>query len=161
MSAPAASGDVSISQGSRWVIFECHGRTFGVPLASVREIVPPHPFTPIPGCGPEVCGLIALRGRVVTVFDLGAALGLRSASDRPDHRLLLVEHGDRVVGLAVEEVLTVEHATVQSAGRPEEDTIGDGEAAGREFHALDVARVLNRLLAREDGIHGKKGADLR
>lgn len=160
--ALAADGDVSIPQGPRWVIFECQGRTLGVPLERVREIVPPHPLTPIPGCGREVCGLIALRGRVVTVFDLGASLGLRPASDRPDYRLLLIEHGNRVLGLAVEEVLTVEHATIRARGEGQAaETTGSGDAAGREFEALDVTRVLNRLLAREDGIHGKTGADLR
>ena len=49
---------------------------FGVAIERIREIIPARPYTPLPGSGPHVCGLINLRGRIVTVVDLGARLKL-------------------------------------------------------------------------------------
>ena len=89
----APEGVVSIP-APQWVVFACDGHRFGVPLALSREILPPRVFTRLPGCGPEVCGLLGLRGKVITVFDFGAVLGLRGATTFPDHRLLLLDHGE-------------------------------------------------------------------
>jgi purine-binding chemotaxis protein CheW len=110
-----------------WVIFGCSGQRFAIPLAQIREILLPQPITRLPGCGPEVCGLIGLRGRILTVFDFGAALGLRTAASVPEHRLLLVEHGGELVAGVVEEVLAVTHAEAP--------------------RVLDLDDLLGRLLA--------------
>lgn len=110
-----------------WVIFGCSGERFAIPLSQVREILLPQPTIRLPGCGPEVCGLTGLRGRILTVFDLGAALDLRPAASVPDHRLLLLEHGGEVVAGAVEEVFSITHDDAASV--------------------LDLEVLLGRLLA--------------
>ncbi len=110
-----------------WVIFGCSGERFAIPLSQVREILLPQPITRLPGCGPEVCGLVGLRGRILTIFDFGAALGLTPAASVQDHRLLMVEHRGEIVGGAVEEVLAVTHAEVP--------------------RVLDLDELLGRLLA--------------
>lgn len=81
------------------------GRSFALPLAVVREVVDPRPLTRVPGATDAVCGMINLRGTVVTVFDLGVLLDLPPAVPEPSHRLVLVEHRGRPVGLAVSDVL--------------------------------------------------------
>lgn len=86
----------------------------------------PQPVTRLPGCGPEVCGLVGLRGRILTVFDFGAALGLRPSVEAADYRLLMVEHGTELVAGAVDEVLAVSHETARM---------------------LDLDELLGRLLA--------------
>jgi chemotaxis signal transduction protein len=110
-----------------WVIFGCSGEEFAVPLSRVREILLPQPITRLPGCGPEICGLVGLRGRILTVVDFGAALGLTAAIATPDHRLLLVEYDGELVAGAVEEVHAVTHAEAP--------------------RILDLDEVLGRLLA--------------
>jgi chemotaxis signal transduction protein len=153
--ATAAPEGVAFQAAPEWVVFGCGGRRFALPLGQVREILMPRPFTRLPGCGPEVCGLIALRGRVITVFDFGAALGLGPAVRKSDHRLLLLEHGERLVGGAVETVHAVARAAVA-----EEDLergawrvlppgpVEKAPAAGADpiCLALDPAELLERLL---------------
>ncbi|MBI4409407.1 MAG: chemotaxis protein CheW, partial [Gemmatimonadetes bacterium] len=112
--------------------------------------------TRLPGCGPAVCGLIGLRGRVITAFDLGAALALRPSAARPDHRLLLVEYGPRLVALAVEEVvgvaraaareLPIEARALRLIDVDRDDLVGIGDLGERAFLALDTDRVIGRLL---------------
>lgn len=152
MDAPYATAGTATG----WVVFGCDGRVFGFPLERVREILLPRPFTRLPGCGPEVHGLIGLRGRVVTVFDLGATLGLRPSAGQPGPRLLLIECAGRLVGGVVEDVTTVQSVPVEPLGRRrsmlgglrvERDAVlGFGRIDGEPFLALDSDRILGELL---------------
>lgn len=143
------------SPATRWVVFSCERHLLGVPVGQVREIVPGRDATRIPGCGEVVAGLVNLRGRVVTVFDLGAALRLRPAAVLPEHLLLVLEREARPAALAVEHVLAVAHTPAPGlAVRAEDlraldvaaaDVLGVGEWEGRAFVALDAGTLMDRL----------------
>ena len=109
-----------------WLIISCSGVRRAIPLHYVREILEPLPYTRLPGCGPEVCGLIGFRGRIVTVFDIGSLLGLRPSRSIPDHRVLLFEDGAEPVAGAVDEVIMVAPTATEEV--------------------LDLGPVLDRLL---------------
>jgi chemotaxis signal transduction protein len=149
--APEGVAPVAAPQ---WLVFACGGHEFAVPLEWAREILPPREFTRLPGCGPEVCGLLGLRGRAVTVFDFGATVGLQPATAFPDYRLLLLEHEDRLTGFAVERIVAVAHAT-QEPGAEHEVRLNDDEVTGhgtleddgRRFLIIDPDALLRRLLA--------------
>ena len=123
----------------RRVLARCGSESVLIALDRITEILMPQPFTRIPGAGPEVCGLIGLRGRVLTVFDLCALLGGPPIDPARDHRILVVRAADRVVGLAVPEVATVAEG---GAGSVESGATGDG--APRE---LDLDRLIHPKLA--------------
>lgn len=128
-----------------WVVFSCEQMRYGVPLERVSEIITPRPFTRLPGAGREVCGLVGVKGHVITVFDLGVVLGLRSAAALPDHRLLLLELGGRRVGAAVETVVDIAPARIEpAAGAP--GHLGTGHMADATFIALDPQSLIGRLL---------------
>ena len=157
-SAQAPADDVvELVALPEWVVFACQGERFAVPLLSSREVVPPQPITRLPGCGPEVAGLIGLRGRVVTAFDLGVVFGLRSAQETADHRIIVLDHGDRVVAVVVDVVLGVareqaamlETVSAELVGMHFEpgDIVGVGKLEGSRYYALDTNRILSRLLA--------------
>ncbi|HSJ05669.1 MAG TPA: chemotaxis protein CheW [Longimicrobiales bacterium] len=118
----AAEAGTHAPAAPQWVVFVCSGRRFGFPLEHVREILTPAPFTRLPGAGPAVCGLIGLRGRLLTVLDAGVILGAAPAADTPDHRVLVLESGGRRVGAAVDGIVAVTRAPLDAPG---------GEAADR------------------------------
>ena len=140
----------------QWVVFACDGHWLAFPITKVREILPPREFTRLPGTGPEVCGLVGLRGRIVTVLDLGAIIGLRPSAAHEDHRLVLLEHDGRVIGMAVDSMVAVTRAAARdlSLGKEnravfdieKEEVIGVGSLEGRPFTALDPAPMIRRLL---------------
>jgi chemotaxis signal transduction protein len=137
------------SARARWVLFACAGQRFGLPLAQVREIVAPRQFTRLPGAGAEVCGLIGVRGRAVTVIDLGTVLGRRSSAARTDHRLLLLDLDERQVGVAVDEVMAILPAHVQAAEGAIAEmkaVLGTGSVDGETFLALDAVKLTEDLL---------------
>lgn len=130
---------------------------FAVSIDRIREIIPARPYTPLPGSGPHVCGLINLRGRIVTVVDLGARLRLAPASANPDHSIVIVEHRGKLAGLAVEEVariVSVDTAALQDAAdalralRIDRAYLrGVGETDGELFVAVDPDEILAPILS--------------
>lgn len=151
VSSNAADDDAAVSHPAhaRWVVFACAGRRYAFPLEHVSEIVAPRPVTRLPGVGPEVCGLIGVRGRAVTVLDFGAMMGAEPAATRPDHRLLLLELDQRHIGFAVDEMLAIRPAQVEAGGVVAvgtEAVLGTGVAEGEPFVALDPVRLTAALL---------------
>jgi chemotaxis signal transduction protein len=121
----------------RTVLFRAGGRTFGCAVDAVREIVPQRRATRLPGAPPAVQGLINLRGTIVTVVDLPLWLGGEVPAAR-DGSIVLVDHGPRVAGVAVDEVLDVQMIA------PEEvvGTLADRDGAVRGMGRLGDTVVI-------------------
>jgi len=144
-----------------WVLFSCGDRKFGAPLAISREVVPPQPLTRLPGCGPAVAGLMGLRGRVITVFDMGVVLGLSPSRLVEDHRTLVLEHGKRTIGVLVDGIHGIAHGFGAVLSEPpssmgeldaiRSDVVGVGTQGVITYYALACDRILDRLLA-DDGV---------
>jgi purine-binding chemotaxis protein CheW len=136
---------------ARTLLFRVAGSVYGCDIDRVREIVPHRRASRLPGAPPYVQGLINLRGTIVTVLDLGVRLASSGAAGRRDGRadehiegegdvgsasgrsIILVEHGSRVVGAAVDEVMDVQAIDVEPV------EAGSGEARG------GLVRGLGRL----------------
>ncbi|HEX8829956.1 MAG TPA: chemotaxis protein CheW [Longimicrobium sp.] len=140
----------------RVVLFVAGGHVFGVAIERIREIIPARPYTPLPGSGGHVCGLINLRGRIVTVIDLGARLRLPPSSAVPDHSIVIVDHHDRLVGMAVEEVARIVEVDPESLQTSAEALRslhvdraylrGVGEVDGEIFVAVDPDEIFSSIL---------------
>src|SRR5688572_29558867 len=90
---------------ARTLLFRVAGDVYGCDIDRVREIITFRRATRLPGAPPYVQGLINLRGTIVTVLDLGARLDpTRQPMRDAGGSIILVEHGARVVGVAVDEV---------------------------------------------------------
>ena len=77
---------------------------FGIPAAQIQEVVQPGTLTPVHHAPPWVSGIRNLRGRIVTVIDLKAKLGLGSLESGASNRILMVDSGGELLGLLVEGV---------------------------------------------------------
>jgi len=65
----------------QFVTFTVAGQMFGVPVLRVQDILQTHKIASIPLAPAEVRGSINLRGRIVTVIDVRARLGLEPVDD--------------------------------------------------------------------------------
>jgi purine-binding chemotaxis protein CheW len=156
---PAAAGapEGEAAAPERMVLFVVGEHRFAVPIARIREIIPARPYTPLPGSGAHVCGLINLRGRIVTVVDLGARLNLPPASRIPEHSIVIVEHRGKLAGLAVEEVARIvqvdpaslaDSAEVLRALRIDRAYLrGVGEVDDEIFVAIEPDEIFDPILA--------------
>jgi purine-binding chemotaxis protein CheW len=97
------SAEASSTRHAKVLLFSLAGHLHCAGLGSVREIIPLKPVTPLPGSPVQVCGLINLRGTIVTVLDATMSeYGVSSMA--PTASILLVELGTRVAGVVVDEV---------------------------------------------------------
>ena len=107
MASTRSAPDTTDAAAVRYLLFGVGGRLYGCEIDAVREIVPFRRCTRLPDAPRFVCGLINLRGTVVTVLDLGIRLG-DAPVDREEGSVILVEQGSRVVGLGVDRMRDVQ-----------------------------------------------------
>ena len=140
---------------TRTLLFRVAGSVYGCDIDTVREIVPWRRATRLPGAPPYVQGLINLRGTIVTVLDLGARLdpsrGIVHGEEGGSGSIILVEHGTRVVGAAVDEVMDVqaiEREPVEGAGDDARGGLvcGLGHLAGDVVVLLDIHMLITQVL---------------
>jgi chemotaxis signal transduction protein len=98
------------------------GRLFALPLDLVQEVLPLRPITPVPGADSAVAGIANVRGRVIAIVDLAAALRLTATGLGPDHRLIVLDQRGRQVGIGVVDVVRIARlpadAIIQAAADP-------------------------------------------
>lgn len=100
-----------------------------LPAESLVEVLPARPYARLPGAPSSVVGLVNRRGRMLTVIDLGVALGEDPSSTAEEHRVVVVASGGRELGLAVKDVLQITRDWWSGA---DEDVDGVEVEAGEE-----------------------------
>lgn len=134
---------------------------YGIPITAVREIVRVPALTEVPRSGPDLLGVINLRGEVLPVYDLKLRLRLQSSPSKvagPEGAPEAIPHGARVlvirggdlgdVGVLVDgvsEVLRMPDSELEPApaGTTERDCIvGLGRRGDQLCILLDLERAL-------------------
>jgi len=133
------------------IMFSLHGEHYGLPIASVREIIRYTPPRVTAAARGPVQGLINLRGRVVPVLDLSRRLG-RVLEVTDVTRILVIEVTNGVLGLIVDAVDCVVDVPADRIepipGAGSDDALGDEIAAidDRLVMLLDADRALGAVL---------------
>lgn len=144
-----------------YLAFSLDQECYGVPISAVREIVRVPLFTEVPRSGPDLLGVINLRGEVLPVYDLKLRLRLQAAPAKvagpeaaPESlprgaRVLVLRGGDLGdVGVLVDGVSEVvrfpdRELEPAPAGTTERDCIvGLGRRGDQLCILLDLERAL-------------------
>ncbi|MFZ1994221.1 MAG: chemotaxis protein CheW, partial [Solirubrobacteraceae bacterium] len=149
-----AGADARSALTRQLILFSLHGEHYGLPIASVREIIrytPPRVTATARGL---IQGLINLRGRLLPVVDLSGRLGqVLQVSEAT--RILVVEVSTGVLGLIVDTVDGVAQVAVDRIepipGAAADDALGQEIAAidDRLVMLIDPERALGRVLSGE------------
>ncbi len=108
-------------------MIEAGAQRFALELTAIREIVPAHAATRLPGSPAWVLGLFNLRGLVLTVIDLASRLGLEPG---PAASVVVLEVDDRTFGVRVDRVRTVANAEEATVEPVEAARAADGLVMG-------------------------------
>jgi|SRR6056297_1573118 len=130
--------------------FKVGEQEYSVDIMAVREIRSWTRATSLPHAPSYVRGVINLRGTVLPVVDLGVRLGIASAEPNERSIIIVVDLGDRAVGLrvdAVSDILAVPGSGLQS---PPELLADQADAFiraltivdGRMIRVLELTEVL-------------------
>ena len=92
---------------TQFISFAIGGDHYGVDIMSVREIKVWSLVTTIPKQPDFVRGVLNLRGVMVPIIDLRARFGQGLTDATPMHIVIIVQIGDRQVGLLADRVLDI------------------------------------------------------
>ena len=136
---------------TEYVTFTTAGQLFGLPIERVQDVFKPARMTRVPMAGPEIAGVLNLRGRIVTVINLGKRLDLAPQGDATAAMAIGIESGSESFGLlvdAVGEVLKLSESDREATPINLERKLARVAAGvfrldGQLLVVLDVDRVLD------------------
>lgn len=105
--AAASSATSSVVDGPQAVTFAVGDLRLALEVGCVREIVRGVTPVPVPHAPADVAGIIDWRGRLIPLIDLRTRFGLAEPGPREHARVVVVESGTRVFGLAVDKIHTI------------------------------------------------------
>jgi purine-binding chemotaxis protein CheW len=134
-----------------FVTFTIAGQLFGLPIGRVQDVFKPARVTRVPLAGPEIAGVLNLRGRIVTIIDMRSRLELMARADDRAPMAIGIETRSESFGLLVDAVGEV--LELPAAAREQNPINLDRKLAavsagvyrldGRLLVVLDIDRVLD------------------
>jgi len=95
-------------QHRSYLLFNLDDTRYGLPAEAVQEIFLLPALTSVPESGPEVCGVLNLRGQLLTVLNLRAWLGYPQQPNQLSQAVVLVQVSGQRLGLVVDTIQNVE-----------------------------------------------------
>ncbi|HKK91230.1 MAG TPA: chemotaxis protein CheW [Desulfobacteraceae bacterium] len=105
----------------------------GIDILSIQEINKNFEMTSVPQSADYVVGVLNLRGRIVTILDLGKKLGLSQIQKGKDNRNIIVRFQDEHIGLLVDSISDVVAAEKDHI---EQAPSNIGGVKGKFFHGV-------------------------
>ena len=126
------------------------GTLCALDATGVQEVIRLGPVTRVRYAPDEVLGIVNLRGRIVTIVDLGLRLGFPRAVVGPDSRIFILEDRNEFIGLLVDrvnEVVEVESGQwlptpANVSGRQAQYFKGVCRAGDQAITWLDASQIL-------------------
>jgi purine-binding chemotaxis protein CheW len=126
------------------------GQLFGLPISRVQDVFMPERLTRVPLASSEIAGVLNLRGRIVTVVNMRARLGLPKAAEGQPPMAVGVDLRGESYGLLIDEIGEVlrlpddsrEENPVNLDARMAKLAGGVHRLDGQLMVVLDVERVL-------------------
>jgi chemotaxis signal transduction protein len=134
------------------LVVRAGGHLFALPLDLIQEVLPARQITPVPGADAAVAGIANVRGRVIAVVDLAAALRLTATGLGPEHRLLVLDHRGRQIGIGVVDVVRIARLPADQIAPPAADRTsvtwlrGSVSLQPEAIDVVDTDRLLDSVL---------------
>ena len=131
-----------------WLVFRLGGKSFGLPVADIQEVMRVGPITRVPEAPFAVAGVTDLRGRVIPIVDLGARLELDVVEVDEQSRIVVLDAEGRLIGLLVDAVDRMARLLPSQKEEPAADERPTAVAAlysweDQDLMLLDVEELLS------------------
>ena len=123
------------------ILFKVADAEYAIPASEVLHMESFDGATRVPGAPAYVAGLMQVRRRVIPVVDLRLRFGLPAVTPTLDSRVVVVQAGERAVGLLADSAREVKNIAAADFEPPPE--LITTQAAG---YVTKVARAGARLL---------------
>jgi len=124
------------------VIFSIGSEEFAAEISQVREIITVDKITRVPSAPKFVCGVINLRGKLVTVVDLHERLGFQRTQSIEKSKIIVSDIKDGVLGMMVDQVVEVTRVLESQIEPPPPMSAGKIDSK----YILGIAKMKDRLI---------------
>jgi len=140
---------------TKFVTFFLDEEEYALPVSQVREIKRVGEITRVPNAPHHIRGVMNLRGRIVPVLELKKRLQLGEAAIDIDSRIVVVEQGNRMLGLMVDRVSQVMNIAAEQIDKAPEVVVqvnenylkGVGKLDERMIILLDLDQIIGKEVA--------------
>ena len=142
-----------LHQSQLLLVLEVAETHFGVKSEFVREVQRAVSLSSVPEAGPHILGAMNLRGQMVLVLDLRAAMGAALKPLMPTDHFVVLSCGDEMLAIRVDRardlVQVDENCTMSSAPiQTNHHLVGQVARVAEQFiHVIDPARLSALALA--------------
>ncbi len=98
---------ISTKTNMELATFYVGGALCGINILNIQEINKHFEITGVPQSSDFVVGILNLRGKIVTIIDLGKKLELSETNKEKDRRNIIVNSNDEHIGLLVDSISDV------------------------------------------------------
>jgi len=136
--------------------FQVGGVRLVAPLEDIGEVISLPRITGVPRVSDWLLGIANVRGRLIPIVDLHVFLAMPPTQPVSRWRVLVVEDGDLVAGLLVEQLLGMQYFSERASEPAQLDQFGElgryvsrtFRQGGRVFHEARLQSILrdNRFL---------------
>ena len=145
-----------------YILFSLAGTTYALSSEDLRHMEMIEQVTPVPNAPEYLEGVVLSRGQIVPVLNLRARFGFEKAPLDLRTRLLVVQCGERWVGLVVDsarEFVKIPSAAIQPpangiSGSSVDYLRGIATLGGRLVLVLDATRILDTSMVPGVGANG-------
>jgi purine-binding chemotaxis protein CheW len=130
------------------VVFALGEFRFALSMAVVERVVRAVEISPVPGCPPEMLGVINLHGRLVPVYDIRTRFGLTPQEVRVSDHLVIARTADRLVAVLVDAAVDVVSAsgTLVTVATEALASLGDVAGVVMQGDVIVPVQELSRCL---------------
>jgi purine-binding chemotaxis protein CheW len=136
-----ARGAAEAVEERTYVAFRLDREEYGLPVGSVREVLRVGEVTRVPQAPPHIRGVTNVRGSILPVVEIRTRVGLGPLDPGPSARIVVLEVGERALGLLVDRVTNVEKIRVSQIVPPPAEIV-----TARTDYVVGVARRPGGLL---------------
>lgn len=125
--------------------------TFGIEITQIHQILKPQEIFKVPNTPPFIEGLLNLRGRVLTVFNLRKRFGMEARANDGNTKIIIVNMNDVLIGFIVDSVTEIvrlneeefEDTPPSLHGIDRKYLSGVGKMGDKLIMILDLTKVLS------------------
>jgi len=131
---------------------------FGINVFKVQEVIQCPPLTQVPDSHPVVRGITNMRGRTITVMDLGKAIGGNGIAVPADNFVVVTEYNQHVQGFLVDGVDRIVNMNWGDILPPPKGIGNDNyltavtRVDGELVEIIDVEKVLSEVVGWADEV---------
>ncbi|RCX17537.1 purine-binding chemotaxis protein CheW [Anaerobacterium chartisolvens] len=123
------------------LVFKLNGDSYGVEITNVDSIVPMKEIVKVPNTPDYIQGLMSLRGKVYTIFNLRKKFSLPDQEFDENTKIVIVDVNSVTVGFIVDEVNEITHIEEEDI----ENTPQSLANLGRKYMS-GIAKVSEKII---------------